>query len=299
MKSKKIVYPCVKCNTSFHNKVKLKNHQESIHTVINDDLQCTECSFKDKTEDALVQHMEYCHPAIFSPHKVKVPSTTQKQLKCFKCDHLESTEDNLIKHMQTKHIQGPVIQPTTKEQMKTPCPKNPPIMFSKNTRVIMALLGDSITHNINTAEVERQTSKFIHLPGRKGSAGAKTRRCYTARRGKRFPENNFCEKLPIILGEAKIDNLILQASANDITNLKDEENMEEARAKAEESSRLMVHLANRATREYPQIKKVVILTRPPRLDALSDLSEKSNIAIKEEAIKYRNDKMNIVEHNIP
>ena len=74
--------------------------------------------------------------------------------------------------------------------------------------------------------------------------------------------------------------------------------MEEARAKAEESSRLMVHLANRATREYPQIKKVVILTRGPRLDALSDLSEKSNIALKEEAIKYGNGKINVVEHNI-
>ena len=60
----------------------------------------------------------------------------------------------------------------------------------------------------------------------------------------------------------------------------------------------MVHLANRATREYPKIKKVVILTRGPRLDALSDLSEKSNIALKEEAIKYGNGKINVVEHNI-
>ena len=74
--------------------------------------------------------------------------------------------------------------------------------------------------------------------------------------------------------------------------------MEEATAKAEESSRLMVHLANRATREYPQIKKVVILTRPPRLDTLSELSEKSNIALKEEAIKTGNDKIKVMDHNI-
>ena len=179
--------------------------------------------------------------------------------------------------MENTHFQKHLSEPIHEENKKPSHNTSPPKIFSKNKREITAILGDSITHNLNTAELERKTATFIHLPGRKGSAGAKTRKCYTASRGKRIPENNFCEKLPIILGEAKVDNLILQASANDITNLKDEANMEEATAKAEESSMLMVHLANRATREYPQIKKVVILTRPPRLDTLSELSEKSNI----------------------
>ena len=74
--------------------------------------------------------------------------------------------------------------------------------------------------------------------------------------------------------------------------------MEEAQAKAEESSRLMIHLANRATREYPQIKKVIVLTRPPRLDTLSELSEKSNSALKLEVKNYKNDKIGDMEHNI-
>ena len=60
----------------------------------------------------------------------------------------------------------------------------------------------------------------------------------------------------------------------------------------------MVHLANRATREYPQIKKVVVLTRPPRLDAYSELSEISNSALKEEVKKYKNYKISVMERNI-
>ena len=40
---------------------------------------------------------------------------------------------------------------------------------------------------------------------------------------------------------------------------------EKAKAKAEESSRLMVHLANRATREYPQIKKWLFSPDPQGL----------------------------------
>ena len=212
--------------------------------------------------------MEYSHPAIFSPHKVEVLSKTTKQLKCFKCNQLESTEDDLINHLESNHIKRHQIQPTNDINVGSTPHKNTPKMFSKNTKEITALLGDSIMHNINTVELERQTTTFIHLPGRKGSARAKTRRCYTARRGTRFPDNNFCEKLPIILGEAKVDNLILQASGNDITNLKDELSFEKAKAKAEESSRLMVHLANRATREYPQIKKWLFSPDPPGLMSL-------------------------------
>ena len=192
--------------------------------------------------------------------------------------------------MENKHIQKHVTKPIHEKRK-----------FIDNTRDITALLGDSIAHNINIAEVERQTSTFIHLPGKKGSTGAKTRRCYTARRGGRFPENNFCEKLPIILKEAKVDNLIMQASANDITNLKMNINIdtpEETQAKANETSRLMVHLADRATREYPTIKKVVILTRPPRVDSLSNLSEIANDAMKEEVKRFNNDKITIVDHNV-
>ena len=98
-----------------------------------------------------------------------------------------------------------------------------------------------------------------------------------------------------------MDNLILQSSANDITNLKPDittENIVEIQSKADETSRLMVHLADRATREYPNINKVVILALPPRLDSLSEISEKANNALKEEVKKYNNDKICVVEPNI-
>ena len=300
-KKKKIKYLCETCNKSYHQKDEFQRHTESTHPEQHDKdvkFTCTECDYTEKTEKGLVKHMEYTHPSMFSPHKVEILSPTKNQLKCLKCDHLGDTEDNLFNHMENTHFQKQSTKPIHKKNTISSNNSSPLKMFSKNTREITAILGDSITHNINTAELERKTATFIHLPGRKGSAGAKTRRCYTARRGKRFPENNFCEKLPIILNEAKVDNLILQASANDITNLKEETNMEEAQAKAKESSRLMIHLANRATSEYPQIKKVIILTRPPRLDTLSELSEVSNSALKEEVKKYNNDKISVIEHNI-
>ena len=122
----KIIYPCEKYTEPFLNKDKLKEHKKNKHTGISDDLKCTDCSFTDKTEEKLLKPMEYCHPAIFSPHKVKIPSTNLRQMKCFKCDHLKNTEGNLINHVETKHIQRTVIKPTTEKQMNTSRSKNPP-----------------------------------------------------------------------------------------------------------------------------------------------------------------------------
>ena len=92
-KFQKIVYPCSKCKKSYHTMEGLKNHQETIHTDIKDDLKCTECPFTDNNENSVVKHMEYSHPEMFSPHKVQDLAPTMKQLKCFKCDQHENTED--------------------------------------------------------------------------------------------------------------------------------------------------------------------------------------------------------------
>ena len=89
---------------------------------------------------------------MFSPHKVQDLAPTMKQLKCFKCDKLEKTEDELISHMESKHIQRQQTPPTNNKNSISSAHITLPKLFSKNTREITAIIGDSITHNINTAE---------------------------------------------------------------------------------------------------------------------------------------------------
>ena len=120
------------------------------------------------------------------------------------------------------------------------------------------LLGDSIIHGVRIAELERQTGSFLHAPGKSGTKGAKTDRCYTVRDAERFPGSNFCQVLPRVLRESKVDNLVLQTPSYDITNLHDEIanlNPEECRIKLQDSSKVMAYLADRAVKEYPQIKR--------------------------------------------
>ena len=50
-------------------------------------------------------------------------------------------------------------------------------------RPVNVILGDSISHSIDIAELERTTKKFIYLPGKKGTKGAKEKRCYTYVKG--------------------------------------------------------------------------------------------------------------------
>ena len=126
------------------------------------------------------------------------------------------------------------------------------------------ILGDSITHAINIADLERDTKKYIHLPGKKGTTGAKTKRCYTSSKGGKFPNNSFSTKLPEILEETHVDYLYLQTPTNDITNLShlvkdngtvNEKDINEVNTSSYKSSWAMVNYASIAVKNYPSIKK--------------------------------------------
>ena len=175
------------------------------------------------------------------------------------------------------------------------------VKFEDNIREVTAILGDSVTHNLNQAVVERATSTFLHIPGRKGSNGAKTRRCYTARKGGRFVNNNYCEMLPTILKEARVDNLVMQAPIADITNLAtlvEEGKTDKASELARDSSAVMVHLAKRAIEEYPSISKVIVIKRPIRLDNLESLSKFSNDVLEQKITNLNSNKILVAEHNV-
>ena len=78
------------------------------------------------------------------------------------------------------------------------------------------------------------------------SKGARSQRRYTVRPRGRFPGSNFCQVLPKILAETRVDNIILQTPANDITNLENqivEADEETIKNKVGESSKVMAYLA--------------------------------------------------------
>ena len=184
--------------------------------------------------------------------------------------------------------------------------KNTIKKFSKLKRPVNMILGDSITHAINIAELERATGKFLYLPGKGGTTGAKAYRCYTSLRGGRFPNNSYSQKLPELLQEVKIDNLFMQTPTNDITNLSEHvHNDTTIKSNKKDmvhtviynSSKSMVNFASFALENYP-IDLVVLIDRPMRIDKMSKISELSNKYLKEIIEKMNNEKITIAHHSI-
>ena len=124
------------------------------------------------------------------------------------------------------------------------------------------LLVDSILHGIDIARAERETGNFLYAPGKKGTDGAKRFRCYTTKNGGKFPKNSLTEIVPKILEDTRVDNLIIQAPANDVTNMGEVLRVmrtEEIVPKVSESAKTIAYLADRVTREYPKVKKVIVV----------------------------------------
>ena len=103
------------------------------------------------------------------------------------------------------------------------------------------------------------------------------------------------------MSETKVDNLILQTPSNDLSNLNDQlidQTPNDCKEKLRESSRMLAYLANRAISEYPQIRKVLVMARVPRLDSLEKHNEVANELLKEEIEALGNSKIIYCEHNI-
>ena len=129
---------------------------------------------------------------------------------------------------------------------------------------------------------------------------------YFFARGK-FPENSYSQKLPEILDLTKVDNLYLQTPTNDITNISEMVNEngvpkhgmdETVNNKAYHSSWSMTRFAQIALEKYPDIKNVILINRPVRVDKMNKISQLSNDNLKEIVTKINNPKIRISEHNI-
>ena len=168
------------------------------------------------------------------------------------------------------------------------------------------IVGDSIVNSLNPKQVEDEVGGLVFLPGRSGGPGAKEDRAYGAKyqsksTGARYPNNNLKYKVPQLLKEMMVDNLVISASVTDISNLikVPEENVDFIHDKAQESVETTVKVATDALEEHPDLK-VVIMAAPPRFDSLADLSEYGTLILKtkvDQAKKKFGDRLQVGQHS--
>ena len=215
--------------------------------------------------------------------KKKQTNKSNIQIKCDHCDVLTSTLSEMSIHEKTVH--NPQMQSIKSDEPKL-----------KNT----LLIGDSHIRSMNLKIIEKATGGKLYTPGylggRRGRAYCSTRDWPEAM----FPASNLTERVPQLLAgkershmvaghgrvsgaapqERVYNNLILQASCNDISNLGDIGDQETQYTMAEQSSRNTLTVMEKALSVFPSLEKGVILLRPPRADVLYDLSEHANFSLR-------------------
>jgi hypothetical protein len=168
---------------------------------------------------------------------------------------------------------------------KVECTSSLEQRHKRTNKMKTLLVGDSIVHNINTTLVEREVGGLLFTPGLYGP-GARTDRVYGSEYDSvsRYPDNNQRDKIPQLLQIREVDNLVLQASTTDITNLKKfgqtDANISEVYEAARKSSANVMEIAEEALKANTNLKKVVIMERPARFDELYDVSEYSNFVLR-------------------
>ena len=175
-----------------------------------------------------------------------------------------------------------------------------------NKKMETKIVGDSIVNTLKPRKVEKEVGGLVFLPGRSGGSGAKQDRAYGAKyesrmTGALFPNNNLTYKVPQLLQERMVDNLVVSISVTDISNLATvpSENLDFLHSKAQESVETTVKVATNALEENPELK-VVIMAAPPRYDALADLSEYGTMILKtrvDQAKVRFGDRLQVGEHS--
>ena len=96
---------------------------------------------------------------------------------------------------------------------------------------------------------------------------------------------------------ATVNNLVIQASTTDITNVKGKSRNEKFKV-ATESSINMVKIAEETIDNYKDIEKLLIIQRPPRVDEMEEFSQLSNEILKDQINKSKHsDKILYGQHD--
>ena len=222
----------------------------------------------------------------------KVEPKSNIQIICDFCEVLTETTNEMETHI--KNVHTPPPQPLE--------PTEPTRSVNKETANIgnTLLIGDSHIRSMNLKAIEKVTGGKLYTPGylggRRGRAYCSTKDWPEAI----FPCSNLTDRVPELLAGKERDlmkaghgrvsggapqeriytNLIMQAPCNDISNLSDIGDQETQYAMAEQSSKNTILVMEKALKDFPSLKKGVILLRPPRADGLFDLSEHANFVLR-------------------
>ena len=223
--------------------------------------------------------------------------------------HLDGLESRAMVKIKTGLKKQPDNQSTTNNALDNLGKESNkiPKKFSSLKRAVNMILGDSLTHLVNIAELERVTGKFLYFPGKKSSTGAARKyRCYTSLGGGKFPNNSYKIILPQLLRTVHIENLFLQIPTNDISSLSqyvdnrgtiELNRIDMVHTFIYNLTKTMINFANFSLENYP-IKLAILIDIPMRIDKMSDLSKLANKYLRENLKKLNNKRIIIANHSI-
>ena len=185
----------------------------------------------------------------------KMPTSFLLTIKCNNCNFEVESFIDLDKHIVSTH--------------KRPNHKTEDVL----------LLGDSLTQYLKPRLIEK------HLKGKLFSpcwSRPKEGRAYCSSSNwpnARFPNSSIDRKLPELLAVRPYKGVVMPLPANDLTNIKDLSRKDQF-LKAEKSSLNVLAVAEKALRDFPTLKTVLLLEHPPRDDSLAEVNEYSNSVLR-------------------
>ena len=118
-------------------------------------------------DNSTCNHCKYYTEKIDNIEKMLVSITQHLIFTGAKAAHVPQVNPSIVNNISDKNDTANVsVDKITSNLMNV---QQKDKKFSKVKRPINMLLGDSITHTINIADLERDTKKFIYLPGKKGT----------------------------------------------------------------------------------------------------------------------------------
>ena len=144
------------------------------------------------------------------------------------------------------------------------------------------IVGDSHTKSLNMRMLENALKdKRLSNPA---SAKPSEASAYTTTRywpNAKYPDSNLEERIPKLLSERKYTNLIVLTPSNNIKNIEDLPE-DQQNQMAVDTPLETLGVVEKALKDNPTLKKVVIVELPPRADSnrLSELTEFSNFVLK-------------------
>ena len=268
-----IEYKCTFCEVITATLNEIKTHEKDVHSPSSIQFKCRFCEVITTTSSEMKAHERDIHrPSII-------------QFKCRFCEVRTATSSEMRTHETNVHSPPATAKALNKVGTTT-----------KNT----LLIGDSHIRTMNLKAIEKATGGNLYTPGylggRRGRAYCSTSDWPEAM----FPASNLTERVPQLLAgkerahmvaghgrvsgaapqERVYNNLIIQASCNDISNLGEIGDQETQYTMAEQSSRNTLTVMEKALSVFPSLEKGVILLRPPRADVLYDLSEHANFSLR-------------------